>query len=173
MGIPALIIDHVSKEALKNGGRGDHSMPIGTVTTENRARNTWSVVVQGEEGASTLDLAMVHQKTNSKKQPRHAWKAELTTEGDRLTAVRFKHSSFDAWTPTHGTLGQRIVAVLGEKGALTPTELGEAMDEPPDKLRGVLGRLREKGAVVRMEDAQDRRLARYGLAEKAEGEQPW
>jgi hypothetical protein len=166
---PVFGVDHVSKAAMKDDpGSGGRLSPFGSVFTENRARNTWSVRRAGEEDGDEFDVALVHEKTNNGRyQKRHAYHLVFVNTSDaqgeeRLDSVTIRPAELGriaAFEATQ-TLPERILRYMRDSrdGTATPDEVAGALGIDRSKIAPRLSELRSTGKVVYLAGRQ-----RYGL----------
>ena len=88
LGIPVMVIDHVSKDSKKEGGADDS---FGSIYTRNSARMMWRLDAQKEEESSNFYAALVNRKANRKLQRTRGLNVHLETDDDeRLTSITFE-----------------------------------------------------------------------------------
>lgn len=169
--IPMLIVDHVSK-AVMNTQRGEGRLsPFGSIYTENRARNTWSVRRAGEEGGDEFDIGLVHEKTNNGRyQKRHAFHLSFVNVMDGQGEERPDSASIQAIDigdvagfEAELTLAERILRFLREQpdGTGTPEDVAEALGLEKKAVAPRFSELKKRGQLVYLADRK-----RYGLAAK-------
>lgn len=168
LGLPTLIVDHVSKAVMQAHERSGRLSPFGSIYTENRARNTWSVRRAGEEASDDFVVALIHEKTNNGRyQPRHAYKLAFTNVLDQTGEEHLEAMRLQTWNiadvvefETELALPQRILNYLRrqEDGTATPEEFAEASGKPLGQIRPRFSELAGKGKIVRLPDRR-----RYGL----------
>lgn len=88
LAIPTLVVDHVSKESIKEGG-ADSS--IGSIYTRNSARMMWRMDSQKEEGQDDFYAALTNTKANRRLQKTRGITVFVETDAEeRLVTVRFE-----------------------------------------------------------------------------------
>lgn len=164
LGVPALVVSHVTKATARGDNGGHRLSPFGSIYTENLARNTWSIHRAGDEDSDATSVALIHEKTNNGRyQKRHAFNLNFINvtddqEEDTLVSLEIKAVAlsevpdFDTKQP----LKDRILGVLGG-GSLTVQDIATRLGVPDDQVRARLRDLREASRVVQLADK------RYGL----------
>lgn len=91
LGVTVLIVDHLPK----GGNESDRNRPIGSVQSENRARNLWRLEKVQDEGEDTITVCLVHTKANDGRlQQRRAFKLHYDRGDDgTLLSVRFTRTN--------------------------------------------------------------------------------
>lgn len=157
-GVPVLILDHISKEAIKNGTADS---PMGSIQTHNQARNTWLLEsVQENEGDPEMLITLTHKKSNGgKRERRHAYKVRFDTDSyGWVQFIRYQPLDMALEPSLHSKMSipERIMLEL-RGGALTRDAIGERLGLSPMNLAPRLSELRRLGKVVNIE-------GRWGLA---------
>ena len=148
-GVPVLGVDHIAKNAT------DQGKAFGSVYKHNGPRLTWRVDKTQEEGASSFVVALVNTKRNNgRRVPRrgHRISCVSTDVDERLIAVQFQAADLVRDFPEKATLAQRILAELGQAGALQPTDLTDRLGADPVQVRARLHDLERATKIVRLED---------------------
>lgn len=168
--VPALCIDHVTKTQVRGDDTGEGRLsPFGSVMTENRARNTWSVHAAKEEGGTHLDVVLKHQKTNDGAyQKPHGYRLVFESRTDAVGEERIHAVSVTPTDPARMpnfratlSLPQQILAHLSDTsdGTASVDELAEALGKDRKEIAPRASELKRRGQLVYLNDRQ-----RYGLA---------
>ena len=168
--VPTVLVDHVSKASMVTPAMGSaHLTPFGSVFTENRARNTWSVHRSGEEDAQEFAVALVHEKTNNgRRERRHAYTLSFTSALDRqgeerLLAARLRPCDLAgvADFEVRLSLAERIMRHLAAQpdGTTDPSEAATVLGVDRQAVAVRLSDLKRRGRVVYLADRR-----RYALA---------
>lgn len=133
LGVPCICIDHVSKSASVGDGP---DMPIGSVYTQNSARQVWSI--RSTSTAGEIRMHLRNTKINEGPKAR-----------DRFVTVGFegRQVTFGLGAPpppSSGTLWEQMMPLLAE-GAATVKEIARRLDKTDSTVRKELHRKAEKG----------------------------
>jgi hypothetical protein len=169
LAIPTLVVDHVSK-AVMNSTRGEGRLsPFGSIYTENRARNTWSVRRAGEEGGDTFAVGLVHEKTNNGRyQKRHGFELSFVNAMDGQGEERPDSASIRSINLADNpdfeadlTLSERVLRFLRDQpaGTATPEETAAALGVDKKAVAPRFSELKRKGALIYLNERR-----RYGIA---------
>lgn len=141
LGVPTVCIDHVSKSA-SNGDGPD--MPIGSVYTQNSARNVWSI--RSDSRPAEIHMFLRNTKINDGPRTKDQ-RLRIAFENDR---VDFLLSS--APPPRQGTLWEQMVEYLTERGSATVIELARYTEKSDGHIRKELHRHRDRGECAQIGD---------------------
>ena len=135
LGIGSLHLAHTTK-SVEHG----EDKPFGSVFWSNGARSVWYVKRSGDQGdaGDSVEVALSHKKSNTGRR--------MPTFGLRLvfTAERTRVERFDVADSTElaGSLAiwQRIKRLVASR-PLTVAEIATELDEKPDSVRRIVGRM--------------------------------
>ena len=157
LGVPTLAIDHVSKSAMTQGREtSNHVSPIGSIFTENYARNTWSVTRDSDEQSSLVGVGLVHEKTNAgRREGRHGILVKFSgDEYGYADGVRFTQTDLSAIPGMEGkaTLVDLIVYDLEKCAPTSLNDICERLDKPRSTVSATLTRLKTSNKAVHLDD---------------------
>lgn len=126
-GIPALGIDHITKDA-----NSPKENPFGSVYTTNMARITWRMETIQAEGSDEAAISLTNMKVNNgRPAKRRGYRAFYESDqDDRLISARWELADLRTLPEFTSTLSQRdqIIAVLqGQGRAMHPNEIVAAL----------------------------------------------
>ena len=130
---PSLLVDHQSREALKEG----RNAAFGSVTNENSARMMWTMRAQ----ANHISL-YCYKGNNFGQLPRINLALETRGDGDRLTLARWRHVEPEA-SVTEGSIWDRIRTILEGQPYATLDELAALTGAKRDTVDRTLRRYAE------------------------------
>jgi hypothetical protein len=160
LGVPALVLDHLAKEAT-----GDH--PFGSIYTTNLARLTWRLDSAKEEKRQEYHVAFVHKKGNNVgRLPRLAYRVTFATESESeilrtVTIDRCDPLAVPAFEQT-ASLRERILHVIDTEGPQTAAQLIARLELDERQQQQVYSRLADlRRAGVLAQDADGRHARLY------------
>jgi hypothetical protein len=128
--VPALLVDHKSKEAIQKKQKG----PFGSIINENSIRLMWEITAVDVHGPDRLKLKMEQTKRNNvgRLMP-VAFDVQFTNEEDLTDTVSFQRidpASIRVFTAAEGTTMDRIESALYLAGAegMTVKEIAEELE---------------------------------------------
>lgn len=141
--IPTLAIHHVTKD------QKDKSKPFGSVYAPNLARLTWRLDKEQDEGSDTVRVRWTNFKGNNVELiPSRGHGIRFTNDGagwDRqLSTIEFVQvSGAELPATTRNTLKWQIAELLKTSGALTVTDIADALGVKENGVRAQLSRHKE------------------------------
>lgn len=155
LGVPVLIIDHVTKSAGNESTR-----PFGSAYTHNLARVTWGLDRSEHDGSPSLVWALMNRKWNDGQTiPKIGLRADFDVDTyGALKAVTFKLA--DMVSAGMGSMNDKILRELEMTGPQTLTDLTERVAGNRASVRARLSELKMRGKII--EDADEK----YALPSK-------
>lgn len=149
-GATSLLIDHVTKAELRNGGGKASGAPIGSVVKYNRARSVWEVR-RSEEATSDNDVfvSMTHWKANDDRIRKPM--GYVVHHGDGVTIERADLREL-ADASQSAPINVMILDALRTGTPMTPADLADELRRKPASIRQALSRLARKGEVIRFDN---------------------
>lgn len=141
LGVPSLLIDHQSRDALEKG----KSTAFGTIVNENSARLRWAA--KGDKDHLVLRSP---KQNNFGKLPTISLSLETQSRNDLLTYAKWRQTE---GRPSDTTITERILDTVNDHPAgLTVAAISQTSGLPVDSFRRTLYRLAEKGLVEQTTD---------------------
>lgn len=157
LGGTALILAHTSK-----GAAGTSSASIfGSVFFTALARSVWQIRSDSQAGEDQMSIALFHAKVNY---GRIEHPFGLTIYHSE-TATWFGPGLVDDVTSaaTARSLKDQILRALSQLGSTTAPDLADALGEPQNKVRVILGRLSDDGLVSRIGVGRGQKWSRVAV----------
>ena len=143
----SITICHITKD----DGRDTSHRPFGSSFWHNRARRTWFVKRDSEEGADTIDVAFMCRKVNDGKLP-FPFSLEVSFDGSAGPVTMRRQAMEDIATfASELPAGQQVWEYLKDSGKSTVSQIVEGTGLANDTVRQALNRGREKGSFVPVE----------------------
>jgi RecA-family ATPase len=149
--LPVLIVDHISKEAIKSGNADS---PFGNIYTHNEARNTWLLEKVQDEGERESYLVLTHKKCNNGPlQKRRAFKLIFDSDTDeRLQCVTFEEVDMKKTRRLADKLSvkDRILADLNAstEGNNSVKAIAESIGVSEAQVQSRMSQLKNEGKVL-------------------------
>jgi hypothetical protein len=153
IGVPALLVDHKSREAIRKKWKGSY----GSVVNDNSIRLSWEFTAKTDlpDGHWQARLEMV-KRNNVRWYPDMAFEFQVDTDPDtdvmrslriRRIAAQTVHQLVEEDAP----LRERVLAALERSGTLgmTTKELEEQLGKTAGTIRGRLAELNESGVAAK------------------------
>lgn len=145
LGVPCLLIDHKSREAIRKGWKG----AFGSVVNDNSLRLSWDLAAHELPDGSSQVLFNPSKRNNFGRLPRVAFEVRIEADDDEVwQSAKIKPVSTKVVKMPErdeGSLADRIVKLMLDKGGppMSVAVIAEALDEKPDSVRVALGREKE------------------------------
>lgn len=140
LGVPSLLIDHQSREAIEKGKTG----AFGSVVNDNTVRLRW--LIRGTRGMVRLNSVAAN---NFGDLPTISLQLDRQTRGDMLRKARWVH--VDA-APPAGSLTEGVLEYTRDHPTgLSPQTTAEALDSDPNTIRRLYHRLAERELVQQLD----------------------
>jgi hypothetical protein len=142
---PALLVDHVKKEAKGRGGQGAY----GSVVNENSARLQWELKrTDLPDGEAGLRLVF-HKGNNVRRLGDQTWVVRIEDEDDAMHCTTFTASSFE---DGEATTSEQIIGILARQGPMTAGQLADELEKQPNAVRARLSKMHQRGDVFKSGD---------------------
>ena len=144
IGITALILGHTSKA---NAGTSRATV-FGSGFFENLARSIWEIRADASESDGCVDVAMIHKKNNfGPKAPAIGFRAIF----DKVAGTKIQPiQAMDVLGAESAmTISTRIYELLSQDGVMSAPQIAMALDEPQNRVRAALSRMRDRGHAAK------------------------
>lgn len=151
-GVPVLIIDHISKEAIANK---QADKPFGSIYTYNEARATWLLEKEQQPGSPEVHIVLTQKKANNGLlQKRQAFCMTFVNQDNgRLAYIQFRPEDIRHTPQLHGHMDMRdkiMAELLASSKGLEIKQIAEAIDASQASVRARLNEMANAGKVVRL-----------------------
>lgn len=150
IGVPALLIDHKSREAIKKGTAGAY----GSVVNDNTARLQWEITAVDQPGPDRSLLRLeVSKRNNVGRVPPLGLEMTFVNSDDRLETIGLRQidpATVRSLSYSQASISDLVVheiRLAGDEGILV-SEIADALGKQPNQIRNVIVTLSREGRVM-------------------------
>lgn len=158
--IGALCIAHETKES-------DHKMPFGSSVFHNRARVTWYVNGQQDEGSDELNIGLFNRKSNTARRERpigYNMTFQNDEKGDPLQITISRQDVRDVEGQAELVVYSARIEYALRDGAMSTDQLSEVLSIKQTVVKNTLNRMARRNIVVPLDTMIRGKARLWGLA---------